>query len=117
MKNIGWYAITFDYYITPNNLVRTFAGGDYSYFNTNASGGCDPGPTTTQTTRNTKNSGALLRTGFEEDHFRLSLEYNFVPSIYVSAVDRNGEKTSTVIYKNGYFGIKASVSIGGGRKK
>jgi len=117
MKSIGSSAITFDYYITSGTAIRTFAGGGYSYFSTTVSGGCDPGPGTAQIVRNTKKSGALLRAGFELYHFRLSMEYNFVPSTYVSAVSQDGEATSTVIYKNGYLGIKGSISIGGARKK
>ena len=117
MKDIGSSALTFDYYFTNNDVFRPFAGGGFGYYNTSAYGGCDPGPTTIKTVRNTKNSGAFLRTGFEVGHFRLGIEYDFVPSTYVSAVNAEGHATSTVIYKNGYFGFKAGICIGGGRKK
>lgn len=117
MKDIGSSALTFDYYFTNNHAFRPFAGGGFGYYTTSAYGGCDPGPTTIKTVRKTKNSGAFLRTGFEVGHFRLGIEYDFVPTTYVSAVDAEGHATSTVIYKNGYFGFKAGICIGGGRKK
>src|ERR1700693_1320169 len=61
MKNIGSSALTFDYYFFDRHNFRVFAGGGYSYYNTTSSGGCDPGPTTTQIIRSTKNSGGLVR--------------------------------------------------------
>jgi hypothetical protein len=117
MKDIGSTALTVDYYFTASPAFRLFAGGGYGYYHTSSSGGCDPGPTTTKTVRSTGNSGAVLRTGFEISHFRFGIEYNFVPSSYVSAVDANGHASSTVVYRNGYFGLKAGVSIGGGKRK
>ncbi|HEV3221277.1 MAG TPA: hypothetical protein VGZ90_00285 [Puia sp.] len=117
MKNIGSSALTFDYYILNKNSFRVFAGGGYSYYNTASSGGCDPGPTTTQIIRSTKNSGGLVRIGFDLNHFHLGLEYNFVPSTYVNAIGNDAQNSPMVIYKNNYFALKIGVIIRGSRKK
>ena len=117
MKSITSTALIFDYYLASYHRLRIFTGVGYAIFKTDASGGCDPGPSTVQTVSRAKQGGPVLRTGFEICHFRFGLEYNFVPSTYVSALNANGDATSTVVYRNGYFGFKASVLIGGGRKK
>lgn len=116
MRVIGSMALTGNYYVNRRSNVRFFVGGGLSYFNTTASGGCDPGPESTKTVRSTKHGGALVRTGIDFFHFRLGVEYNFVPSTYVSAVNANDQATSTVVYKNGYIGFMAGISIGGGKK-
>jgi hypothetical protein len=117
MKFIGSDALTMDYYLTRNHARYIFVGGGFGYYNSSSTGGCDPGPTTTHTVSGTNNWGALLRTGIEIQHLRLGIEYNFVPSTYVSAVDANEHTTSTVIYKNSYLGFKAGICIGGGKKR
>jgi hypothetical protein len=117
MKYIGSSALTFDYYFFNGRGIRMFAGGGYSYYNTTSSGGCDPGPSTTQIIRSTKNSGGLVRIGFDLNHFHLGLEYNFVPSTYVTAIGSDAQNSPTVIYKNNYFALKIGINIGGGKKK
>jgi hypothetical protein len=117
MKQIGSYAITFDYYIPRTKGFRAFAGTGYSYFNITGSGGCDPGPTTIKTVSRTGSSGALFRTGLEVFHFRLGIEYNLVPPTHVSMTDLNGQSLSRAVYSNAYFGFKAGLCIGGGKKK
>jgi len=117
MKNIGSSALTFDYYFITTHRFRLFAGGGYSYYSTSSSGGCDPGPSTTQIIRSTKNSGGPVRIGFDLDHFHLGLEYNIVPSTFVTAIGSDAQNSPTVIYKNNYFALKIGVNIGGGKKK
>jgi hypothetical protein len=117
MKSINSYGLTFDYYLSSHSTFRPFLGVAYTHFNAKASGGCDAGPGTVNTLSTAKKFGAFIRTGFEFYHFRLSFEYNFVPSTYVSVLNAEGNTTGTSVYKNNYIGIKGSISIGGGRKK
>jgi hypothetical protein len=117
MKFIGSDALTMDYYFTRGHARYIFAGGGFGYYNTSSTGGCDPGPTTVNTVTGTNNWGGLLRTGIEIHHLRLGIEYDFVPSTYVSAVNADQHATSTVIYKNSYWGFKAGICIGGGKKR
>jgi hypothetical protein len=117
MKYIGSSALTFDYYFFNGASIRLFAGSGYSHYNTTSSGGCDPGPSTTQIIRSTKNSGGLVRIGLDLNHFHLGLEYNFVPSTYVTAIGSDAQNSPTVIYKNNYLALKIGVNIGGGKKK
>jgi hypothetical protein len=117
MKQIGSYALTFDYYIPGTKRFRFFMGTGYCHFNTTGTGGCDPGPTSTKTVSRTGSWGALFKTGFEVFHFRLGIEYNLVPTTHVSMTDINGQNISTSTYKNTYFGFKAGLFIGGGIKK
>ncbi len=117
MKDIGSSALTFDYYFLNKKGFRVFAGGGYGYYSTSSSGGCDPGPSTTQIIRTAKNSGGLVRIGFDLDHFHFGLEYNFVPSTYVTAKGNDAQNSPMVMYKNNYFALKIGVNIGGGRKK
>ena len=117
MKNIASTALTFDYYYVSHSGLRLFAGGGYSRYNTSASGGCDPGPTTTHFIRSTKSAGGLVRIGIEFNHLRLGMEYNMVPSTYFTA-SGSGDQTGTmVVYKNNYFALKIGISVGGSKKK
>jgi hypothetical protein len=116
MKNIGSVALTFDYYFVRHSGLRLFAGGGFSHYNTSASGGCDPGPNATQITRNSKSSGGLVRIGMEFNHLRFGMEYNMVPSTYVTASGPGDQNGSTVVYKNNYFALKIAMAIGGGKK-
>jgi len=117
MKNTGSYGLTFDYYLTSKPSFRLFAGGGYGYYNSNPTGGCDPGYTTTQIITTTKRTGGMLRLGFESAHFRLGLEYNFAPSTYVTVMGSTDQTNSTAVYKNEYLGLKAGILIGGHKKK
>ena len=116
MKQIGSYALTFDYYLPAPKNFRFFVGAGYSYFNTTTMGGCDPGPTTLKTVSRTGSSGLFVRTGLELFHFRLGIEYNLVPSTYVAMTNIIGQTVSTATYKNAYLGIKAGLCLGGGKK-
>ncbi len=117
MKNIGSSALTFDYYFATVHQLRLFAGGGYSLYTTSSNGGCGTGPATTQNYSTTKKPGALARIGFDWDHFHLGMEYNFVPSTYVTANGNDVQNSPTVVYKNNYFALKLGVSIGGGKKR
>jgi len=118
MKSIGSTAVTLDYYyLGAKHLLRPFIGGALGHYTTSASGGCGGGPLTYATLRSTKPTGTMLRTGFEISHFRMAIEYNFMADTYVTDVDNSGKTIATMDYKNGYFGFKAGVSIGGGKKK
>ncbi len=113
MKNIGSSALTFDYYFLTTHRLRLFAGGGYSLYTTSSNGGCDPGPSTTEIVRSTGKSGGLARLGFDWHHFHLSMEYNFVPSTYVTAIGNDAQNSPTIVYENNYFALKLGVSIWG----
>jgi hypothetical protein len=116
MKNIASTALTFDYYYVSHSGLRLFAGGGFSRYNTSPSGGCDPGPTTTHFTTSTKSAGGFARIGIEFHHLRLGMEYNMVPSNYVTVSGSGDQTGTTVVYKNNYFAMKIGISIGGGKK-
>ena len=113
MKDIGSSALTFDYYFLTTHRLRLFAGGGYSLYTTSSNGGCDPGPSTTEIVRSTGKSGGLARLGFDWHHFHLSMEYNFVPSTYVTAIGNDAQNSPTIVYENNYFALKLGVSIWG----
>ncbi|MEO8111328.1 MAG: outer membrane beta-barrel protein [Ginsengibacter sp.] len=89
------YLATGDYYFS-NNKFRPFLGAGAGVF-TFASVDFDSNTTIEDIPTNSR-FGFMARGGFEYGHLRVGAEYNFV-----------GEK-------NGYFGLKLGVVIGGGRK-
>lgn len=117
MKNISSTVFTFDHYFARSYSFSPFIGGGLGSYNVDESGGCGPGPSTIKIVSNTKHLGGMIRTGFETEFFRLGIEYSFVPTTFVSALDANGKVTNTVGYRNGYFGFKLGFNIGGGIKK
>jgi opacity protein-like surface antigen len=117
MKNIGSALVTAKVYFANNKYARPYIGGGFGSFNSGEKGGCSPGPSTVNTVSSTKKIGTMIRAGVEAYHLNLSIEYNFAPATYVSALDANGESTATVAYQNSYLGLKLAISIGGGRKK
>jgi hypothetical protein len=116
MNNIGSTALTFDYYYVRHSGLRLFAGGGFAHYNITSSGRCDPGPETEQTTSYTKSAGAMVRIGLEFNHLRFGMEYNMVPSTYMTVSGSGYQIGSTTIYKNSYFALKIGVSVGGGKK-
>ncbi len=117
MKTIESKSISFDYFLYNYRQLGLFAGSGISDFNVTESGGCGGAAPGIVTMRSTKRTGAFIRTGLEILHFRLSIEYNIVPSSYVTAVAVGGESLGTVVYKNNYISFKMGVMIGGGKKK
>lgn len=96
------YLATGDYYFGTNSF-RPFIGGGLGIYSL-ASAVVVDGSSQIETPASSK-FGGMIRGGFEAGHFRLGVEYNFVPETSFS------NKT----FKNGYLGIKAGVCIGGGR--
>ncbi len=93
VRILGSYLATGDYYFN-NNKFRPFAGAGGGIF-TMAS--IDIENTEADIPRSSE-FGFMARAGFEYGHFRLGVEYNFLPE------------------KAGYLGIKLGACIGGGRK-
>jgi hypothetical protein len=98
------YTLNGQYYFGTKN-VRPFVGvglGLFSLaavkFNTATSTSSNVSPQT--------QFGFYPRIGFDAGHFQMSLDYNIVPS---TSIPGGGE------VKNSYLGIRAGVSIGGGR--
>lgn len=117
MKYSSSSLLTFDYYLNHRPGIRVFAGGGYGFYNTGEIGGCGGGLDLPQTTRTSKNTGSMLRMGLELHHLRLGVEYNFAPATHVTTLATTDKVASTVIYPNAYWGLKASVIIGGGKMK
>jgi hypothetical protein len=118
MKYTSSSLLTFDYYLTRRPGVRVSAGGGYGFFNTGEiGGGCGGGPYFPQTTRTSKNTGSMVRMGLELHHLHLGVEYNFAPATKVTTPATTDKLASTAVYQNAYWGLKASVIIGGGKKK
>ena len=100
------YLATADYYFSTNYSFRPFAGAGTGVFILK-SDMSNYGRTTA-----TK-FGGIVRLGAEVKHFRLGIEYNFVPDTYLN--DYNTYPgTATTKSKNSYIGIKAGFCFGGG---
>lgn len=110
VKGAGSYLATGDYYFTAKHSFRPFAGagvGIYSLASASSSYG-------TIEKGGTKFGGAV-RGGFEAGHFRLGIEYNFVPATKGLSVDDNSNVIATTI-RNNYWGFKVGVVFGGGKR-
>jgi outer membrane protein W len=100
------YALTGEYYLGTNKS-RFFAGigaGLFQYTKANVT------TTPTTTTRNSdieayNKFGVVPRIGAELGHFRLAVEYNFIPKHEVNGTSLN----------NNYFSFKIGAFIGGGQ--
>jgi hypothetical protein len=92
--------LTGDYYFNNNNL-RPFLGAGFGLYSVVNQTGKDEGALLPNATFSNR-LGFMLRGGIEWGHLRTGLEYNFVSS-----------KINEV--KNGYFGIKVGILLGGGR--
>jgi len=110
-KAAGSYLLTGDYYFTQNT-VRPFAGAGLGIYSLAAASSNSSG--TASASAGSK-FGEMIRAGVELSHFRVGLEYNFVPSTKYEVVTSGGVK-SDFSSKNGYLGIKAGFCIGGGKK-
>ena len=106
-KTAESYLATADYYFSNNYTLRPFAGAGAGVFvlSTDALNFNDK--------RTTAKFGGLIRAGVEVKHFRLGIEYNFVPGTDIILYNSNGNQ-STGKSKNGYVGIKAGFCFGGG---
>lgn len=109
VKAAGSYVLTGDYYFTNNYKFRPFVGtggGLFSIagvqFNETEIGGSS-----------SSKFGGILRTGFEMGHFRMGIEYNFVPKTEFAGFNNEGDP-ARLESKNSYLGIKLGVCIGGG---
>ena len=108
-SSVASYTLNSQYYFNNNN-VRPFVGVGFGLFSLaaakfNTASGNDPG---------LNDVGAETRFGFypriglDVGHFNLVLDYNVVPP---TDVPGGGE------IKNSYLGIRAGISIGGGREE
>jgi len=95
------YLATGDYYIMRSGFRPFVGGGLGTYTFASETISVEGGGTVTIDAANL--FGYMLRTGFEAGHFRLGLEYNFIPA------------TNSGSIKNSYFGIKIGGFFGGGR--
>ncbi len=121
MTQINSEMLAADYYLSNEYKLRPYVGTGIGYYYAQLSGsGCSPGPTVAMSSiiSSSNKIGCLLRAGFEAQHFRLCMEYNFVPTKHVSYTDtENGTPVSmTNNYQNNYFGISLGVYAGGGKK-
>ena len=107
-SSVASYSLNSQYYFNNNN-VRPFVGVGFGLFSLaaakfNTASGNDPG---------LNDVGAETRFGFypriglDAGHFNLVLDYNVVPP---TDVPGGGE------IKNSYLGIRAGISIGGGKE-
>ncbi|MDO9374278.1 MAG: hypothetical protein V4725_14940 [Bacteroidota bacterium] len=111
-RGYGSYLATADYYFTKNYSFRPFIGGGAGVF-----GVVDDENTFTEDPVTAVKFGGILRTGLEARHFRLGVEYNFVPSTMATiyTYDNLGNVTETrMSIKNTYVGIKLGFVFGGG---
>jgi outer membrane protein W len=109
VKAAGSYLATGDYYFNENYKFRPFAGAGAGIF-TLASAEVDANQGVVDAG---SKFGGMIRAGFEASHFRFGIEYNIVPKTTFDGFDSNGDPAK-LTSKNGYFGIKLGVCIGGG---
>jgi outer membrane protein X len=107
--SVASYTLNTHYYFN-NNKVRPFVGAGVGLYSLaaakfNTANNLDPG---------LDEIGAETRFGFypkigiDAEHFTMTIDYNVIPP---TDVPGGGE------VKNSYFGIRAGVSIGGGRTR
>ena len=101
------YLATADYYFTDNYSFRPFAGAGAGAFilSTDA--------LNSGSNKSSTKLGSVVRAGVEVKHFRLGVEYNFVPQTDLTSYDQYGNALSGKS-KNSYIGIKAGFCFGGG---
>ncbi len=113
VAGIGSYTVSGQYYFS-NGGFRPLVGAGFGLYNVSTAT-ADENSTSVGWEKQSK-FGFYPRVGFDAGHFNLLVEYNLIPASEVSASDMNGNAT-TIKVKNSYIGIKAGVSILGGRKK
>ena len=97
------YLATADYYLRQNSDLRTFVGGGFGIYRIDAFS--DLGPQPDITIGGVKNNfGAMLRVGFDNNHFRLALAYNYA-----------GKDVAR--YDASYLSLSIGGYFGGGKKK
>jgi outer membrane protein W len=111
VKASGSYLLTGDYYITDNYSFRPFAGAGLGSYSLAAGSTANGGSVSSEVE---SKFGQMIRVGFEAGHFRLGIEYNFVPDTELTYFSGSSNIKSTS--KNSYLGIKLGVVFGGGRK-
>ena len=110
-KGYASYLGTADYYFTNNYSFRPFIGGGAGVF-----GVVDDENSFTDDPVTSVKFGGVIRTGIEVKHFRLGIEYNFVPNTMTNiyTYDNLGNPITTqVSTKNTYVGIKLGFVFGG----
>lgn len=115
VAGIGSYTLSGQYYLS-NKGFRPLVGAGFGLYNVSTAAADENSSTTSVSWEKQSKFGFYPRVGFDAGHFNLLLEYNLIPSSEVKATTMNGD-ASTIKVKNSYIGIKAGVSILGGRRK
>lgn len=113
VKGIGCYLASGDYYFNDNYSFRPFVGtgaGLFRIANAEVSS-FDSEPIIEVSSK----LGGMIRGGFEAKHFRIGVDFNFVPASKFNSTDNSGSVT-VVQLKNTYVGLKLGICIGGGEK-
>ncbi|OQP44432.1 hypothetical protein A4H97_08610 [Niastella yeongjuensis] len=110
VKAAGSYLLTGDYYFT-STTVRPFAGLGLGLYSLAAASVSDNGSSASAS--GGSKFGEMIRAGVEIAHFRVGLEYNFVPKTTTEVIV--GSTKSEWSSKNSYMGIKLGFFIGGGK--
>ena len=112
---LGSYSLNGQYYFRTKEKVRFFGGLGAGVYSTNTtpigSCTCESGPTETVV-------GVYPRFGFDDGHFTLQIEYNFVPAM-TNQFTQSIPSTTPPQYEKvsmNYFAFKFGFFIGGGRK-
>ncbi len=106
VKAAGSYVATVDYYVTSNRSFRPFIGTGFGLYRLASA---TVGTSSLDVSTQRFNLGAMFRTGFEANWFRLGLEYNLLPN---STSTYQTGTTTVLTYKNSYIGIKLGVCFG-----
>lgn len=110
IKGSGSYLATGDYYFSSTRSFRPFAGVGIGLYRLAAATTANSG---SDVSKVTSKFGEMIRAGMEIGHFRLGVEYNFVPDaeMYLSS-----SSSTKATFKNGYMGIKLGFCFGGNKK-
>jgi len=98
------YLATADYYFRHSSDLRYFVGAGLGIYHIDASSDLGPQPDNTTTNGIKNNFGAMLRVGFDNNHFRIALAYNYA-----------GKDVAR--YDASYLSFSLGGYFGGGKKK
>jgi hypothetical protein len=101
-----------EYYFTKDFKVRPFAGGGIGAYSVVSTGYGYYYDEVYGDDRQVK-FGEMIRAGVELRHFRIGLEYNFIPNTTNTYYDNSGN-TIVLTNKNSYFGMKLGYCFSGG---
>lgn len=107
---------TADYYFTKNYQLRPFAGGGGGIYSVISSSTGDNYYDDDDNGKRVFKIGGTIRAGVEIRHFRVGLEYNFIPNTTTTYYNNFGQLYNETS-RNSYFAFKVGFCFSGGPLK